>query len=395
MKYSTIVAAIPLLSLAAAQPYRRRHVHEHDLVKKDEVIVTTIVNTVYTQATDSPQVIVYVDGDGNPVSTTTEGLVAAQATPAPEAPAPVAPAPVVPAPVEAPAISYPAAPEPAKTSAAPVSVPTYSSGGSSGFGLVYSPYNADGTCKTADQVQQDFKSISTEYGLIRTYGTDCNQIANVLPIVKARKIKLFAGIFDISDLPSQVATIVAAAKGDWSSFETISVGNELVNSGAASASTVVAAIGTVRGLLKAEGYTGNVVTVDTLVASRANPSLCDASDFCAVNCHPYFDGNVVAGDSGNFLTTQIPTLKEKLANKNQKVVVTETGWPWQGISNGAAVASLGNQADAISSIKKAFASHPEDVILFTAFNDMWKKNTPLQFEAEQYWGMGGTNPPSG
>lgn len=138
---------------------------------------------------------------------------------------------------------------------------------------------------------------------------------------------MFAGIFDISDLPTQVATIVKAANGDWSNFDTISVGNELVNSGTASASTVVAAIGTVRGLLKTAGYTGNVVTVDTLVASRANPSLCDASDYCAVNCHPFFDGNVVAADSGNFLTTQLPTLKDKLSNKSQKIVVTETGWP--------------------------------------------------------------------
>ncbi|KAH6721378.1 cell wall glucanase [Leptodontidium sp. MPI-SDFR-AT-0119] len=394
MKYSTFIAAIPLLQLAAAQPHRRRHVHEHQLIKKDGDVVVTVVNTVYAEATDSPQVIVYVDQDGKPVSTTTEGLPAVQ-TPAP-APAPVEVAPVVESIAAAvPAVSYPAAPEPVKTTAAPASTPTYSSGGNTGFGLVYSPYNADGTCKSLSQIQEDFKAISTEYTLIRTYGTDCNQIANVLTIVKERKNKLFAGIFDISDLPTQVATIVKAANGDWSSFDTISVGNELVNSGAASASTVVAAIGTVRGLLKTAGYTGNVVTVDTLVASRANPSLCDASDYCAVNCHPFFDGNVAAADSGNFLTTQIPTLQEKLANKSQKIVVTETGWPWKGLPNGAAVASLPNQAAAISSIKKSFASNPESVILFTAFNDMWKKNTPFQFEAEQYWGMGGTNPPSG
>ncbi|CZT53255.1 related to glucanase [Rhynchosporium secalis] len=413
MKYSTFVAAIPLLQLAVAQPHRRRHVHEHQLVEKDNVIVT-VVSTTYAQATDAPQVIVYVDQNGTPVSTTTEGLHAPAQTPAAApAPAPVVPAPAPPveAPVEAPVVaesvpapapvapepvvSYPTVPEPVKTSSAPVAVPTYPSGGeSSGFGLSYSPYNSDGTCKSLDQIQQDFKSIPNEYGLIRTYGTDCNQVANVLSIVKERKSKLFAGIFELANLPGQVATIVKAANGDWSSFHTISVGNELVDGGVA-ASTVVAAIGTVRGLLKEAGYTGYVVTVDTLVASRANPSLCDASDYCAVNCHPYFDGKVAAKDAGKFLTAQIPTLQEKLANKNQKIVVTETGWPWQGLPNGAAVATLSNQADAISSIKGAYASHPEDVILFTAFNTMWKKSSATQFEAEPYWGMGGTNSPSG
>merc|ERR1711964_465559 len=387
MKYSTFIAALPLLQLAAAQPHRRRHAHEHKLVKKDGDVVVTVVNTVYAEATDAPQVIVYVDADGKPVSTTTQGVSPAQ-TPAPAAP--VAPAPVAPAAenvAAAPAVSYSAAPEPVKTTSAPATSPTYSGGEDTGFGLVYSPYKANGACKSLNEVQEDFKSISTEYKLIRTYGTDCDQVANVLAVVKARKIKLFAGIFELNNLGSQVDTIVKAANGDWSNFDTISVGNELVNSGAADAPTVVKAIGTVRGLLKA--------AVDTLVASRANPSLCDASDYCAVNCHPYFDGNVAAAESGNFLTTQIPTLQEKLANKNQKIVVTETGWPWKGISNGAAVASLPNQAAAISSIKKSFASNPESVILFTAYNDMWKQNTRFQFEAEQFWGMGETNPPSG
>lgn len=68
---------------------------------------------------------------------------------------------------------------------------------------------------------------------------------------------------------------------------------------------------------------------------------------------------------------------------------------WKGDSNGAAVPSLSNQAAALSSIKTAFSSNPESIILFTAFNDVWKKNTAAQFEAEQFWGMGGNNPPSG
>merc|ERR1711964_143543 len=215
----------------------------------DGDVVVTVVNTVYAEATDAPQVIVYVDADGKPVSTTTQGVSPAQ-TPAPAAPA----------------VSYSAASEPVKTTSAPASTPTYSSGEDTGFGLVYSPYKASGACKSLNEVQEDFKSISTEYKLIRTYGTDCDQVANVLAVVKARKIKLFAGIFELNNLGSQVDTIVKAANGDWSNFDTISVGNELVNSGAADAPTVVKAIGTVRGLLKAAGYTGNVVTVDTLVA---------------------------------------------------------------------------------------------------------------------------------
>lgn len=280
---------------------------------------------------------------------------------------------------------------PAETSSASSSS---SSTESSGFGLSYSPYNADGTCKTQSQVTTDFTSING-HSLVRIYGTDCNQVATVLTAAKAKGMKLFAGIFDLGSLSSEIATIVSAANGDWSSFDTISIGNELVNSGTASAATVVAAIGTARTLLKAAGYTGKVVTVDTLVAARANPSICDASDYCAVNCHPFFDGNYVAADSGKFLTEQIPTLSAVLSNKNQEIVITETGWPWKGETNGVAVPSLENQSAALSSIKTSFSSSPDAIILFTAFNDLWKSNTAAQFDAEQYWGMGGNNPPSG
>jgi exo-beta-1,3-glucanase (GH17 family) len=305
-------------------------------------------------------------------------------------------APVV-APVVNVASSSPAyvASTPVSSSPAPAETTTSSSGSTSegsGYGLSYSPYNADHSCKTQDQVNADFAKIGGGYSLVRTYGTDCNQTATVLTAAKAHNLKLFAGIFDLGSLSDEINLIAEAAGGDWSAIDTVSVGNELVNSGTASPTAVIAAISTVRGLLKIAGYTGKVVTVDTLVAARANPGLCDNSDYCAVNCHPFFDGTVAAKGSGDFLTTQIPTLKNVLANKNQEIVITETGWPWQGQPNGAAVPSAENQVDAISSIKSTFSSNPSGVILFTPFNDMWKSNTAAQFEAEQYWGFLGYAP---
>ncbi|KAF8866174.1 glycoside hydrolase [Acephala macrosclerotiorum] len=447
---SLLAAAIGVLSLVSAQPHRRRnHIHErqHQHAKKDGDVVVTIVDTVYAEATEVPEVIVYVDQAGKPISTTTQvvnvpdagawstqhGLapspstsatpslsaistssssssVAAVTSTAPVVAAPVvnaeaasssssstSAAAVVAAPVEStasPATTSAAAPAQTSTAASTSSSSTSSSSESSGFGISYSPYNSDGTCKTQSQVTTDFESI-TGYSLVRTYGTDCNQVATVLTAAKAKGMKLFAGIYDLSTLSSEVATIVSAANGDWSSFDTISVGNELVNSGTASASTVVAAISTARTLLEAAGYTGKVVTVDTLVAARANPSLCDASDYCAVNCHPFFDGSYAAADSGTFLQTMIPTLQDVLANKSQQIVITETGWPWKGDTNQKAVPSLENQAAAVSAIKAAFSSTPDAIFLFTAYNTLWKTSSSAQFDAEQYWGLDGRNSPSG
>jgi len=464
MKINTIAVALGALPLLAqnviAQPHRMlpsqaasiiakleylgvRHAHQNKHAKKNTGdVVVTVIDTVYASPTQAPDVLVYVNQFGVPLSTITEGIVeqvpsvwsTAYGTPPPApststtstppapdttstseaAPAPVAPppsstlvvkssaAPVVEA-AQFAATSVAAAGAPVASAAANIVGPvasaitssaapaqstsssSFSSGG--GYGIAYSPYNSDNSCKTQDQVNKDFETIGKGYSRVRLYGTDCNQTATVLSAASNYGMKLFAGIFDINSLQDEVDLITGAAKGDWGMFDTISVGNELVNSASATAEAVVAAIGTVKALLKTAGWSGNVVTVDTLVASRANPSICDASSFCAVNSHPFFDGGVVAKDSGDFLTTQISTLRDVLANKNQQIVITETGWPSKGSQNNLAIPGSQNQADAISSIKNAFTSDPESVILFTAYNDYWKTNTADTYNAEQYWGF--------
>jgi hypothetical protein len=269
-------------------------------VKKGEDIVVTVIDTVYAQATEIPEVIVFVNQFDKPLSTMTEGMLetppsvwTASATtlfslssssPTTPAAAPATDAAQIVSSSSSTPVAYtvtvPASSSPSAvtSSAAPAQTSTPSSSSppeSTGFGFSYSPYNADGSCKTQDQVNTDFDSIGNGYSLVRTYGTDCNQVATVLSAARSKGLKMFAGIYYLSTLSSEIETIVTAASGDWTSFDTISIGNELVNSGTASAAIVVAAISTARGLLTTAGYTGKVVTVDTLVAARANPSLCE------------------------------------------------------------------------------------------------------------------------
>ena len=225
------------------------------------------------------------------------------------------------------------------------------------------------------------------FDVVRLYGVDCNQIANV--VAAKTGMKLFIGIFDINSIQSEVQTIASAINNDWSLVQTVSVGNELVNSGGASVGAVVSAIGTARTLLKAAGYTGPVVTVDTMVAMQSNPELCIASDFCAINCHAFFDSNTQASGAGAFVQGWMEKVSQ--AANGKLTIVTESGWPSQGNSNGAAVPSPQNQQTALSSIQSTI---PSNVILYSAFNTLWKTNSASTFGAEQYWGMYGS-PPSG
>lgn len=381
-----LLAIAALSAAASAQVHRQVHRHPH---KRDNVVYETAVEYV-----TAPNVVVYVDANGKPISTAFNGQPAptpdsyqAPAAPAPAppayvpapaapAPAPAAPAPAADKPKEQPKPQgyTPKAAEPGKTSGAPAPA-------GDGYGIVYSPYRDNGGCKTQDEVNSDFSMIN-DYSLVRIYGTDCDQVKTVKNVAKDKKFKIFAGIFDIDNCEAEAQKIIDAVEGDWSCIDTVSVGNELVNNGQKSAEQVVAALNKVRGQLKGAGYNGNVVIVDTFVAMIANPSLCEASDYAAANCHAYFDGARTAEQAGDFVLEQSKRVQEACGGK--RVVITETGWPWQGATNGAAVASKENQKIVIDSLRSKFT---KDIILFTAFDDKWKSDFAGSHGAEQFWGF--------
>jgi exo-beta-1,3-glucanase (GH17 family) len=401
----------------------RRTVHQRYAFRRAFVKVRerlTIIDPSYASPTEIPEVVVYVDEFANPIRTATETVVyipsisssiAPFSTAASDPPPPgvtesvsvphsmesagsegttaavpqtansPAPVPLLPPPP-------PLAPENPQSISSAIPVPSTGSERNL-HGITYSPYKGTGGCKSAAEVDADFAVFGSDYGIVRLYGVDCDQVASAYAAAKKYGNKLFIGIFDISSVDSAVATLASGVHNDWSVVDTVSIGNELVNNGAMSPSQVLDAVKQARTALQGAGYQGPVVTVDTFVAVINNPELCDQSDYCAVNIHPFFDPNTSADQAGSFVASQLENVRSKLADSSKRVVVTETGWPWKGVSNGAAVPSLNNQANAISSIKSAFSDNPTDCILFTAFNDLWKKPAADTFMAEQFWGMEG------
>lgn len=255
-------------------------------------------------------------------------------------------------------------------------------------GITYSPYTKSGSCKSSDEVSSDLKKLSG-FGVIRIYGTDCSGPQNVLSALNSNQ-KLFVGIQSISDLESDLSSLDSAIKGSergWDAIDTVSIGNELVNGGSNSASDVAQAVKKAKSWLKsnASSFSGSVVTVDTLVAVENNSGdLCDASDYLAVNSHPFWDGNVDPSDAGPWLKQQISDLQEKCGNNGKKVVITETGWPTKGDSFQKCQPSTKNQLAAIKSISETIG---DQVIFFTTYNDYWKDAG--NYDVEQYWGIFG------
>lgn len=339
MLFKSVVAAA-LAASVIAQPVQHQH-HQHQHEKKD--VVETVIVTVQAGAT-------------------------------PAAPAPVAASSVAPAPVAA-SSSAAAAPSSGSSGA--------SSGSFSGAkGITYSPYNADGSCKSAGQVKSDLAQLKG-YSTIRLYGVDCNQVPNVLAALAPGQ-KIFAGIFNVGNIAGDIGTLASAvtAAGGWSVVDTVSIGNELVNSGQATVGQIQGYVDQGRAALKAAGYNGPVVSVDTFIAVINNPGLCGCSDYMAVNAHAFFDGHVVAGNAGDWVLQQIQRVSSACGGK--RVVITESGWPNRGFPNGQCVPGASEQAAAISSIVSKCGS---DTFLFSAYDDLWKSDNAGTFGAEKYWGI--------
>ncbi|KAI1435878.1 glycoside hydrolase superfamily [Xylaria sp. CBS 124048] len=261
------------------------------------------------------------------------------------------------------------------------------------YGITYSPYKANHQCKSADEVAADFALFASQYGAIRIYGTDCNQVYTVSQAAKAYGNQLFLGIYDVTNVETEVSLMATGLNNDWTMVNTISVGNEYVNNGG-DPDTVIAALNQARAALQTAGYAGPMVIVDTFSQVLKFPRLCDESDYCAVNCHAFFDKTSNSSHAGAYLDSVVTQLRSVISDPHTRVVITETGWPWKGDDNGLAVPGLAEQAEAISLIKDLYSETPYDVFLFTAFNDMWKPSEVNTFHAEQFWGLGGVYSPS-
>ncbi|KAF8456186.1 glycoside hydrolase superfamily [Terfezia claveryi] len=268
----------------------------------------------------------------------------------------------------------------------PVSVPTNLPHGTSGpsWGITYSPYNDDQTCKSKDQVSSDIQSIAAAgFKNIRLYSSDCGSLDTVIPACETYQIKVIFGIF-IRDTSCQadedLERIMAWKK--WEYVTMFVVGNEALFQGFCQPQQFADYITEVKNKLRGNGYEGPVTTTEPLnIIEQHYQVLCPALDVVSINCHPYFNPDVTADQAGPFLNTQLKRAEDLCGMTGY---VLEAGWPNAGNTNGKAIASPDAQKTAFNSILSDCPT--ERICLFTWRNDKWKQ--PGGFNVEQNFGCG-------
>lgn len=353
MKFSAIIAA---LSIGSAMASPIQHVHHEHAKRAVKVVTQTTLVTVWGNDQAPPTTTTSVDIDALTANTGTTTIIAVPTT-------------------SSSSLSFSTT---TSVGAAPTEKADFTGGAK---GVTYSPYSASGACKSLSEVQADLSGLS-EFEIIRLYGVDCDQVSNVLQAKQSNQ-KLFLGIFFVDQIEAGIETMSAAisAHGSWDDVYTVSIGNELVNNGQATVDQVAGYLSQGRSALSAAGYSGPVVSVDTFIAIINNPGLCELSDYVAANAHAYFDGGISYDQAGDWVLQQIQRVWTACGG-SKNVMITETGWPTQGATNGVAVPSKPNQETAIAGIK---ASCGNDVILYNAYNDYWKGDGP--YGVEKFWGI--------
>lgn len=275
-------------------------------------------------------------------------------------------------------------------SSSPAAQSTTAGGGSkasgaapAGMGICYDMIDSSTQCKSQATASSEFGFLKSQgYGIIHLYDIGC-PIGDFIVAANQNGVQLLIGINQISNVQGDLGKLISMVNGQWNVVHTVYIGNELVNGGGASADAVAGAVNQGRGQLQAAGYTGNVVTIDTFNVMQNNPTVCSTSDYCAANAHAYFDPNSAAANAGNFVMNAYNAVKA--ANGGKNVVITETGWPYQGSCNGQACPSVENQKAAMNSIMKTFSGMPGNVFMFQAYNAGYKQPGPNG--VEQFFGI--------
>lgn len=420
MRFNSLTLAVLATSVAAIP--HRRNAHQHPVRRDVEVVTTSIVAI--------QKAVLYVDQNGNPVATSVQPVDAeptdptvdaaddrspwsqapspygsagySQPTPTPSSEESSSEAPFTPAPQSTEAPPAYSQPSPDSSSVAPPQSNSSSEGSPesggvedvTGYSIAYAPYNGDQSCKTQDQVDADIDDLGQRnYRMVRFYGTDCDQVPKIITAAKRNNLKVFVGIWDVQNAAAEAQLLINGAQDNWNMIETVAVGNEVLNRNAATLSQVISGITTARSMLRQAGYSGPVTTVEVYsrIMMEENRALCDAVDHITANCHPFFNSDQTADQAGTYVRDQANRLSDWCGYKRD-VVITETGWPTKGQTNGKAVPGKENQRIALQSLRDAYVDNPNGLILFSAFDDPWKEDGEGTFGAEKFWGIYGTAP---
>ena len=122
--------------------------------------------------------------------------------------------------------------------------------------------------------------------------------------------------------------------------------------------------------------------VDAYYKFSRYPDLVEVSDVILANCYPYWEGCPI-----NFSLGHMQRMYEQAvdAAKGKKVIITETGWPSEGGSEGEAHSSYENAIKYFISSLAWSEKDDIEMFYFSSFDESWKVGD--EGDVGAYWGL--------
>ncbi len=250
-------------------------------------------------------------------------------------------------------------------------------------GVSFSPFRQGDDAMISEEpseaeIASDIALLSGKVHRLRTYAST-GMLGEVPRIAEAYGLKVIAGAWIDKDLErnqDEVARLIRISLMDRN-VDRLIVGNEALLRGDVTVDDLVGYIRKVRALVR-----DPVSTSEPWHVWLKHPELAREVDFIGVHILPFWEG-ISSQDSVAFILERYRELQAAFPGK--PVVLTEVGWPSNGLTRKDANASPVDQGMFLRHFLNVAARYDLDYIIVEAFDQPWKVN--LEGGVGAYWGL--------
>lgn len=244
---------------------------------------------------------------------------------------------------------------------------------------MYEDVQEPGDIITEEQVERRIKILKPHTKWIRSFS--CIEGNEHIPrIAKKHGLKNMVGAWLSDNLEKNELEIEALIQlGKEGCIDIAAVGNEVLYRKDLTLEQLLDYIKRVKEALPnvSVGY------VDAYYEFSKHPALIEISDVILSNCYPYWESSPI-DDSLDHMQQMFHQATDA-SGKRKKVIITETGWPSQGGSEGGAVASKENAMKYFINTQLWSLKENVAIFYFSSFDESWKVGD--EGDVGAYWGL--------
>ena len=251
-------------------------------------------------------------------------------------------------------------------------------------GFSFSPMQAwndqiEHNLPTVAEIESDLKLVSDKTYAIRLYTVE-GVLAEIPALAQKYNLNVTLGAWldkNLEENEHQIETVIRLAKENYKNVIRIIVGNESMLRGEMTAQQLGEYLDRVRAAVDVP-----VSTAEPWHIWMKHPELGAHVDFVATHMLPYWEG-VHLDLAVDYVVQHMNMLEKKFPDK--PVVITEVGWPSNGRTRKAAVASPFNEATFLRRFIKRAEELNYTYYIMEAFDQQWKRTSEGSVGA--YWGV--------